>query len=71
MKYTIYKAEQIYGGGNEAPEYEEIRKDISQEHVVDFFRPMKIINDEFRGGFKTEDDSMGCCTRYRIMVTGF
>jgi len=70
MKFTIFEANEIYGGGPAGPQYKKIREDISQEHVDDFFKPIELIEDKIRDGFKTEADNMGCCTRYKVMVTG-
>lgn len=63
MKFTIYKACVIYGGGSSGATFEPLHKNVTIDFVRGFFSTLEVDSN-----FKTKEDSMGCYYIYKTIL---
>lgn len=63
MKFNIYRASIIYGGGPSPLNFILVQEKVSEDFVKGYFANMEL--DE---KLRTKEDQMGCYSEYKITV---
>jgi hypothetical protein len=68
MKFEIMAASIVYGGGTGPVSYHTVKRDVTADYVRGFFENLKVKH-QGSGIYHTPEDSMGCYTSYKVVVT--
>lgn len=63
MKFNIYRASVIYGGGPSPLNFVLIHEEVSEDFIKGYFSSI-----DLNQQFQTKEDQMGCYSQYRITV---
>jgi hypothetical protein len=66
MKFRI-EVQYISYGGPVTGKFQTLHENVSADFVKGFFQNVRL--NKQRPGLQTEEDKMGCCEIYRVLVT--